>query len=153
MKNAYPIRYMASLVWIGCLLAISFMEAPLKFQAPSVTLSIGLEIGRLVFGMLNKMEWILLLLMILSLILSDTDKRTTLLVVALTFILMGQTFYLLPLLDQRAEAIISGLSTEPNNLHFLYVGMEIIKLIVLATSTLYFIYNTKSHENAIKYST
>lgn len=148
MKKAYPIRYMASLIWIGLLLAISFMEAPLKFQAPSVTLPIGLEIGRLVFGVLNKMEWIVLLMMILSLILSDTDKYTALLVVALACLLMAQTFYLLPLLDQRAEAIILGLSTESNNLHFLYVAVEVIKLILLVTSTIYFIYNTKSYENA-----
>ncbi len=143
MKKAYPLRYMASLIWIGFLLAISFMEAPLKFQAPSVTLPIGLEIGRLVFSMLNRMEWVVLLILILSLILSGTDNRTNLLIGAIGLMLMLQTFYLLPLLDQRAQAIISGASTEPNNLHFIYVAIEMIKLILLATSSFYFIYNTK----------
>jgi hypothetical protein len=37
-------------------LAISFLEAPLKFRAPEVTLRIGLGIGRLVFGALNTVE-------------------------------------------------------------------------------------------------
>ncbi|MEO8647987.1 MAG: hypothetical protein ABI539_02355 [Acidobacteriota bacterium] len=46
-------------VWSGMLAAISFMEAPLKFQAPGVTLPIGLGIGRLVFFALNKAEIVL----------------------------------------------------------------------------------------------
>lgn len=37
-------------VWLGMVLAISFLEAPLKFRAPGVTLPIGLGIGRLVFA-------------------------------------------------------------------------------------------------------
>jgi len=32
--------------WLGMVLAISFLEAPLKFRAPDVTLRIGLGIGR-----------------------------------------------------------------------------------------------------------
>jgi hypothetical protein len=35
-------------VWLGMVLAISFLEAPLKFRAAGVTLRIGLGIGRLV---------------------------------------------------------------------------------------------------------
>jgi len=37
-------------------LAVSFLEAPLKFRAPGVTLPIGLAIGRLVFRALNRAE-------------------------------------------------------------------------------------------------
>jgi len=36
--------------------AISFIETPLKFRAPGVTLQIGLGIGRLVFRVLNVCE-------------------------------------------------------------------------------------------------
>jgi len=39
----------ATFVWLGMVLAISFLEAPLKFRAPGVTLQIGLGIGRVVF--------------------------------------------------------------------------------------------------------
>jgi hypothetical protein len=48
-------------VWLGMVLAISFLEAPLKFRAPGVTLSIGLGIGRLVFRALNAAEVALVL--------------------------------------------------------------------------------------------
>ena len=37
-------------VWLGMVLAISFLEAPLKFRAPGVTLALGLSIGRVVYG-------------------------------------------------------------------------------------------------------
>jgi hypothetical protein len=43
-------------VWPGMVLAISFLEAPLKLRAPGVTLAIGLGIGRLVFRALNLVE-------------------------------------------------------------------------------------------------
>jgi hypothetical protein len=36
-------------VWLGMVLAISFLEAPLKSRVPQVSLRIGLGIGRLVF--------------------------------------------------------------------------------------------------------
>lgn len=35
-------------VWLGMVLAISFLEAPLKFRAPGVTIPLGLGIGRIV---------------------------------------------------------------------------------------------------------
>ena len=43
-------------LWLGMVFAISFIEAPLKFRAPGVTLPIGLGIGRLVFRALNGAE-------------------------------------------------------------------------------------------------
>ena len=49
----------ATFVWLGMVLAISFLEAPLKFRAPGVTIPIGLGIGRLVFRALNTAEVVL----------------------------------------------------------------------------------------------
>lgn len=40
-------------IWLGMVLAISFLETPLKFRAPGITLPLGLGIGRLVFRALN----------------------------------------------------------------------------------------------------
>ena len=39
--------------WLGMVAAISFLEAPIKFSAPGVSLAIGLGIGRKVFTALN----------------------------------------------------------------------------------------------------
>lgn len=46
-------------VWLGTVLAISFLEAPLKFRAPGVTIPLGLGIGRPVFRALNIAETVL----------------------------------------------------------------------------------------------
>ena len=144
MNKWYPLRYIAALIWIGFLLAISFMEAPLKFQAPSVTLAIGLEIGQLVFQTLNKVEWVLLLMIILSLILSESNRRSKVLVSIVALILLIQTFYLLPELDRRAEMIIAGTEPPASNLHLLYVLLEIFKLVLLFFTSVHFIYYQRS---------
>ena len=54
-------------VWFGMVGAISFIEAPLKFRAPNITLALGLGIGKIVFQMLNRIEIIFAVLMLVSL--------------------------------------------------------------------------------------
>ena len=44
----------ATFVWLGMVLAICFLEAPLKFRARGVTLPIGLGISLLVFRVLKR---------------------------------------------------------------------------------------------------
>ena len=41
-------RFAVPILWFGLVAAISFIEAPLKFQAPGITIPLGLGIGRLV---------------------------------------------------------------------------------------------------------
>jgi len=55
-------------VSLGMVLPISFLEAPLKFRMPNVTLQIGRGIGRLVFRALNTVEvgFALVLLAVIS---------------------------------------------------------------------------------------
>lgn len=132
MNKWYPVRYIASLLWLGFLLAISFMEAPLKFQAPSVTIPIGLEVGRLVFGALNKVEWGLMLAIGLSLWRGGKPRKSLCWALGIVLsILLGQTFYLLPALDVRALLIIQGESVPSSNLHITYIVLEVLKLTCL----------------------
>jgi hypothetical protein len=55
-------------VWLGMVLAISFLETPLKFRAPGITLPLGLGIGRLVFRALNTVEVVLAAALITALL-------------------------------------------------------------------------------------
>ncbi len=57
--GASAVAVAVTFVWLGMVLAISFLEAPLKFRAPNVTVPIGLGIGRLVFRALNLTEAVL----------------------------------------------------------------------------------------------
>lgn len=56
MSTAAACAVAVTFVWLGMVLAISFLEAPLKFRAPGVSVPIGLGIGRLVFKALNSCE-------------------------------------------------------------------------------------------------
>ncbi|WP_030167297.1 MULTISPECIES: hypothetical protein [Actinomycetes] len=45
MTTAQAISTASVLIWLGMVLAISFLEAPLKFRAPGVDLKTGLGSG------------------------------------------------------------------------------------------------------------
>lgn len=133
VKSKYPVEMAVTFVWIGFVSAISFMEAPLKFQAPGVTTGMGLSIGRLVFGFMNKMEWVLAVTIIGTFLFSKENRNfslTLLFLIPLT-ILIIQTAWLLPELDARAELIINGNELPPSNLHFYYMSSEVIKIVCL----------------------
>ena len=121
-------------LWIGMLLAISFMEAPLKFQAPGIDLPLGLGIGRLVFFALNKMEIAcgLLLLFAFWRERSNTRFETATLGSALP-ILFLESVWLLPILDARAELVIAGTEPPFSRLHLVYIALDALKLFLLLT--------------------
>ena len=70
MSAGTAIAVAVTFVWLGMVLAISFLEAPLKFRAPNVTLQIGLGIGRLVFRALNSVEVVFAIVVLLAIVAS-----------------------------------------------------------------------------------
>jgi len=138
----YPLALAATFIWVGFVGGISFMEAWLKFQAPGVSLSIGLGIGKLVFAALNKVEWVLGILIGIDFwkkgFSLDFIRGLYLLPLLLLII---QSVWVLPQLDLRADLIIEGVNPGPSNLHFYYVGMEVVKAISLIFLGIYLIKN------------
>ena len=131
MKITDKIAISSIYLWLGFVLAISFLEAWLKFQAPGITIPLGLGIGRLVFFALNKTEWFFAVLILLMQIKSGNWKQIRIEWSALLIILLLQTFWLLPLLDARAEKVIQMVEIEPSSLHYYYVALEMIKVLIL----------------------
>ncbi|WP_025605403.1 hypothetical protein [Pontibacter actiniarum] len=125
---------MAAFVWAGMVAGISFLEAPVKFTAPHVTLEIGLGIGRLVFGYLNKVELVLCAAVFLGALYSQSTGKVWLWVLSLTSLLLLQSFWLLPALDVRALAILAGQDPGESVLHLVYVALEIVKLVLLLST-------------------
>lgn len=121
-------------LWAGMILGISFLEAPLKFQAPNVTLGIGLGIGRLVFGTLNKIELLFSFLLIVFSFITRPPVKFRYLFGLLCIILLFQTIWLLPALDERAQIIIDGGIPSEKSPHMIYVVAEMIKLISLISA-------------------
>jgi len=107
------------------------MEAPVKFTAPSLTLPVGLDVGRTVFSALNKVEISFALLMIIALYFYSNDKKTKVLFSFVLIILILQTIWLLPVLNERASIIINGGTPPESNIHVFYIILETLKLILL----------------------
>ncbi len=139
----------AVLVWLGMVLAISFIEAPLKFTAPGVTLAIGLGIGRKVFRALNSVECLLAVIAIVGAFLavrSDSGLPTAagVGVIAATGCLLVQIVAVRPALTRRSNEVLAGDGTTAEDrrstAHLYYVGLELAKvaaLIVAAVALLF----------------
>ena len=120
-------------VWIGLVMGLSFIEAPLKFQAPGITTELGLGIGRLVFGALNKIE---LLFSTILLVMAFREwggwasvlKISVSLVIAIVLI---QSVILLPILNARVAAILAGQEVPSSWHHLGFIALEVIKLVTL----------------------
>lgn len=121
-------------IWFGMVLAISFMEAPLKFQVPGISLPLGLGIGRLVFFALNKMEIVAAFLLLFASWRGRCNSRLeTGLLGSVLLILLLQTVWLLPSLDARAELVIAGIAPPFSSTHIVYIVFDALKLIALMT--------------------
>lgn len=116
--------------WCGSVVAISFLEAWLKFKAPGVTIEIGLGIGRLVFKALNRMEWVLAAACIA---LQAKGSIQGWLLVAMATLAI-ETIWLLPALDKRAVAYIAGKPAGRSTVHLAFVAAELTKVVSLAVA-------------------
>jgi hypothetical protein len=118
-------------VWLGMVLAISFLEAPLKFRAPGVTLPLGLDIGRRVFRALNIAETVLAAAATIACLVAPPGSAGSALLVLAWLVLIIQVAVLRPRLDRRALAIIAGDTPPASRQHLAYVLLEGIKVVVL----------------------
>jgi hypothetical protein len=119
------------MLWAGVLIGVSFLAAPAKFDAPGLSLSVAMEVGRREFGALNLIE-LALAVVTLALALYARPERTIWLGLGVAaVIVLVQWLWLLPVLDARAELIIRGETPEPAPWHALYIGAEVVKLLVL----------------------
>ena len=93
----------------------------------------GLGFGRIVFVTLNKVEIVFSLIIFYITFAEVKNQFIKTLVITLTGILALQSSWLRPLLDQRAELIISGQAPPVSLLHITYIVLEFIKIIILFT--------------------
>lgn len=118
-------------VWLGMVLAISFLEAPLKFRAPGVTTVIGLGIGRLVFGALNVAELVLAAVVVAS---SAAAGAGLAAVAVPVVVLLVQVVAVRPLLRRRSDAVLAGADAPRSHAHLVYVGLEVVKVVALVVA-------------------
>lgn len=131
MSPASAVATAAVFVWLGMVLAISFLEAPLKFRAPGVTLPIGLGIGRLVFRALNVCEAVLAVVIAVSLVIRPPTIAAGIAAGIAIIGLSAQVLAVRPVLTRRSEATLAGAEVPRSRAHLVYVGLEIVKVAAL----------------------
>jgi hypothetical protein len=122
--------------WLGMVLAISFIEAPLKFRAPGVTIPLGLGIGRLVFRALNAVEAVLAVVLLVATGLGGPSAGPVVAAVVPVVLLAVQLVLVRPRLNRRSDRILAGDAGDDvprSHGHHVYVGLEVLKVAALVT--------------------
>ena len=133
--NAAPaaVATAAVFIWLGMVLAISFLETPLKFRAPGVDIPVGLGIGRIVFRALNRVEIGLALITLATVVVSRPTPAVAALTAASVVILAGQIVAIRPRLNRRTDRVLAGQNLPRSATHHLYyVGLDAAKVLILA---------------------
>jgi hypothetical protein len=134
MSTAAAVAVAVTFVWLGMVLAISFLEAPLKFRAPNVTLQIGLGIGRLVFRALNSVEVVFAVAILVAAVASPPQTGVTVAFVVAFAALGLQLGAVRPRLNRRSDQVLAGLNAPRSRGHYAYVGLEVVKVLALAAA-------------------
>jgi len=124
----------AVFTWLGMVLAISFLEAPLKFRAPGITVQLGLGIGRLVFRALNICEVVLSAAALVGVVLGRAPVGVLVAVGVAVLALGAQVLAVRPALTRRSDAVLADASVAESgrsHAHVVYVGFELVKVVAL----------------------
>jgi len=124
------LRIVLPAIWLGLLIGISLLEAPLKFQAPGITIPLGLGIGRLVFTAMNAVEVVLALLFATLRAGVGTVQRG--LTWALTAVLLIKVAGIRPLLNRRTDMVLAGVDDGGSSWHYLYIAADGLLIVGLA---------------------
>lgn len=131
MPPALAVATAVTFVWLGMVLAISFLETPLKFRAPEVSLRIGLGIGRLVFRALNTVEAVLAVALVVAIILASAPVRIVIALVVAVAVLAVQLAVVRPRLTRRSDRILAGADAPRSRSHYAYIALETVKVAAL----------------------
>ncbi|WP_405218785.1 hypothetical protein [Agrococcus sp. Ld7] len=127
-------RLVLPAVWLGLIVGISLIETPLKFQAPGMTIPLGLGIGRLVFAAMNVVEAVLAALLLLAIFRSGAPRPERVLAIAIAAVLALKALVVRPLVQGTTDAVVAGDREGGSGMHLLYIaadGLLIVGLLAL----------------------
>lgn len=128
MSAAGYAQLFVPMLWLGMVAAISFLEAPIKFRAPGVTVPVGLGIGRLVFKALNAVEVVLLVLLSVACYALRPSTVALVLLVSVAVVLVIQVVLVRPPLSKRSDRVLAGANVSRSRMHLVYVALELVKV-------------------------
>jgi len=128
-------RFAIPVLWFGMVAAISFIEAPLKFQAPGITIPLGLGIGRLVFMALNVAEGALLVAFTVIAFWPRATRVAWSRIVAwaaLAVVYLFKMAVVRPPLNARTDLVLAGADPGQSPWHYVYIACDLVTLALLA---------------------
>lgn len=128
MSTAGACAVAVTFVWLGMVLAISFLEAPIKFRAPGVSVPIGLGIGRLVFRALNSCELVFVGALVAFVVVDSPPAGAVIALAVAVASLAGQLIVVRPWLARRSNAVLAGHRAARSRAHYAYVALELVKV-------------------------
>ncbi|ROI04943.1 hypothetical protein EGI16_06345 [Chryseobacterium sp. G0240] len=146
LKN--PVVLMLFCLMAGMFITVSFVETPLKFQVEGIPLSTALGLGKLMFGISTKIQGLFLTLILIFMTISHSHytKLDFTIIIVLLSILVLEQFWMLPVLDERADLISSGKPLTPTPLHDYFIYAETAKAIILILAVV-LQFKTQPNEN------
>jgi len=127
-------RHALPVLWIGLIVAISFIEAPLKFQAEGITIPLGLGIGRLVFAALNITEAVLLVMLTIVTFwprVARVSRDRMWWWLALTLVFLFKVAIVRPPLNARTDSVLAGADPGQSLWHYVYIACDLVTLVLL----------------------
>ncbi|EMQ98584.1 hypothetical protein ACIGB6_16825 [Paeniglutamicibacter gangotriensis] len=120
-------------LWMGLIMGISFIETPLKFLGPGMTLALGLGIGQLVFAAMNIVEVIFFIVLAASCVKRGLDRAYLWVVASLGLVLLAKVALIRPFLSKRTESVLAGVESGGSSWHYFYIAADGLLTLLLIT--------------------
>ena len=128
IRNALLNPAWVCFTWIGLTVGISMIATPVRFTAGSITRPIALDVTRVVFTALNKVEFLALVLLLVIVRASGRSRELWAWCSVLILIVLAQGAWLIPELAARTDIILAGGEPPPSYAHAIYSTFELIKI-------------------------
>lgn len=131
MSDAARITTAVVWIWLGMVLGISFLEAPLKFRAQGLDIRVGLAIGRIVFRALNAVEIGCAVVVAIALVVVGPPTATVAVAIVTGAVLATQMAVVRPRLNRRTDRVLAGEDVPRSSAHHVYIALEVLKVAAL----------------------
>lgn len=128
IRNAILNPAWVCFLWVGITVGVSMIATPVRFTATSITRPIALDVGRVVFAALNKVELVALAILLIIVRVAGVTQKWWAACAFLTFIILAQGVWLIPELAARTDIIMAGGEPPPSYAHAVYSSLELVKV-------------------------
>jgi len=128
IRNAILNPAWVCFLWVGITVGVSMIATPVRFTAASITRPIALDVGRMVFAALNKVELAALATLLIIARVAGVTQKWWAACAFLTLIVLAQGVWLIPELAERTDIIMAGGEPSPSYAHAVYSSLELVKV-------------------------